>query len=131
MVHPEVVSLGIGVVGVSRADALNPIQEARIGSRSAAQIDPIPPPPARDGVIDRGGGVVLVVQVAVFHGDPLELAARVDCTPQAGSQPVRNAVEDTSLRNSTAPTPSHNAANAGGKLKSASVLKTPSSPRRP
>ena len=132
MVHPELVPLGIGVVDVSRADALDPIQEARIVDRSAAQVGPILPPPARDDVVDRCGGVVLVVQVAVFHGNPsVQFGDRVDCTPPVGSQPMRNAVEDRSLRNSAAPTPSQSAANAGGKDKSASVSNAPSSSTRP
>lgn len=83
MVHPEVVPLGIGVVDVSRADALDPIQEARIVDRSTAQVGPILPPPARDDVVDRCSGVVPVVQVAVFHGNPsVQFGNRVDCTPR-------------------------------------------------
>ncbi len=90
MVHPEVVPLGIGVVGVSRADALNPIQEGRIVNRSAAQIGPVLPPPTRDDVVDRSGGVVLVVQVAMFHGNPSAFADRFDCTPlQVSTHPQR------------------------------------------
>ena len=46
MVHPEVVPLGIGVVNVSGADALDPIQEARVVDRSTAQVGPVLPPTA-------------------------------------------------------------------------------------
>ena len=126
------VPLGIGVVDVPRADAFDPIQEARIVDRSAAQIGTILPPPARDDIVDRSSGVVLVVQVAVFHWQSLGVLREPRRLHARGqSQPMRNAVEDTSLRNSAAPTPSQSPANTGGKDKSASVLKAPSSSTRP
>ena len=67
IVHPEVITLGIGVRDPGQADAPDLLQDAPIGQRGATQFSPIVPAPAGDHIVDCGEGESLMGQVAVEH----------------------------------------------------------------
>jgi len=68
IVHPEVVTLGVGIGSVKAADSLHLVQQGTISQNGQAQLSPIPPSTARNDIVDRCEGEALKVEVAMKHG---------------------------------------------------------------
>lgn len=66
--HPEVVTLGVGVGSVRAANPLHLVQQGTISQYGQAQLSPIPPSTARNDIVDRSEGEALMVEVAMKHG---------------------------------------------------------------
>ncbi len=64
---PEVIALRVGIAYLRRADAENSLGQPRIRQQRPTQFRPIRPLAARDDVVNRREGQVLVIQVAVKH----------------------------------------------------------------
>ena len=68
IVHPEVMALGVGVGSVRATHPLHFVQQSRVCQNRLAQIGPIPPPTARDQVVNSDKGEALMVEMAMKHG---------------------------------------------------------------
>ena len=67
MIHPEVVALRVGVDHLRCADAFDRVEQRRIVHGGLPEVRPVVPSATRDDVVDRRGGVSLVVQMSVQH----------------------------------------------------------------
>jgi len=68
IVHPEMVTLGIGVRNVSVANLLHLVQQSTICQNGLAQVCPILPLTARDHIVNGREGEALMVEMAMKHG---------------------------------------------------------------
>ncbi len=68
VVHPEMISLGVGVGNIRAADAFHFFKQRPIPKNRAAQVSPILPAAARDHIVDGRKGQALMVEVAMQPG---------------------------------------------------------------
>lgn len=68
IVHPEVMTLSVGIRNAGTANLLNFFEQGTILQNSSPQLKPVIPTPTRDHVVNRGESEALMIQVSVEHG---------------------------------------------------------------